>query len=92
MSSNTIHRMGTANMYDSAMRNLAARQTSLSNLQENLTSGKRVVRASTTHSFVSAEARAAGGVTEGLIRLSVGIEHLDDLVADLGQALAAVCG
>ena len=37
MSSNTIHRMGTANMYDSAMRNLAARQTSLSNLQENLT-------------------------------------------------------
>jgi methionine-gamma-lyase len=44
--------------------------------------------ASTTHSFVSAEARAAGGVTEGLIRLSVGIEHPDDLVADLGQALA----
>ncbi|MGE5331780.1 MAG: PLP-dependent transferase, partial [Nitrospirota bacterium] len=41
-----------------------------------------------THSFVSAEARAAGGVTEGLIRLSVGIEHPDDLVADLGQALA----
>lgn len=46
--------------------------------------------ASTTHSFVSAQARTAGGVTEGLVRLSVGIEHPDDLVADLDQALRAV--
>ena len=46
MSSNTILRMGSANMYDSAIRNIGARQTTLSNLQENLTSGKRVVRAS----------------------------------------------
>jgi len=44
--SNTIYRLGTANMYDNALRNLGARQTNLSNLQENLTSGKRVVRAS----------------------------------------------
>lgn len=44
--SNNIFRMGTANMYDNALRNLGARQTGLSNLQENLTSGKRVVRAS----------------------------------------------
>ena len=43
--------------------------------------------ASTTHSFVSPEARAAAGVGEGMIRLSVGIEHPDDLVADLDQAL-----
>ena len=43
--------------------------------------------ASTTHSFVSAEARAANGVTEGLIRLSVGIEHPDDLIGDLDRAL-----
>ena len=43
--------------------------------------------ASTTHSFVGAEVRAHNGVTEGLIRLSVGIEHPDDLVADLAQAL-----
>ena len=41
----------------------------------------------TTHSFVSAEVRAAGGIREGLIRLSVGIEHPDDLIADLHQAL-----
>lgn len=41
-----IYRVGTANMYDNALRNLGARQTDLSKLQENLTSGKRVVRAS----------------------------------------------
>ena len=44
--SNNIYRLGTANMYDNALRNLGARQTGLSDLQENLTSGKRVVRAS----------------------------------------------
>ena len=44
--------------------------------------------ASTTHSFVSPEARAANGVPEGLIRLSVGIEHPEDLIADLDGALA----
>ncbi len=43
--------------------------------------------ASTTHSFVSAEVRAKNGVTEGMIRLSVGIEHPDDLIADLERAL-----
>ena len=43
--------------------------------------------ASTTHSVVGAEVRAMNGVTEGLIRLSVGIEHPDDLVADLDRAL-----
>jgi flagellar hook-associated protein 3 FlgL len=44
--STNIYRLGTANMYDNALRNLGTRQTNLSNLQENLTSGKRVVRAS----------------------------------------------
>lgn len=43
--------------------------------------------ASTTHSGVPAEARAAAGVSEGLIRLSVGLEHPDDLIADLSYAL-----
>ena len=43
--------------------------------------------ASTTHSFVSPQAREAAGVGEGMIRLSVGIEHPDDLVADLARAL-----
>ena len=44
--------------------------------------------ASMTHSGVPAEVRAAAGVTDGLIRLSIGIEHAEDLVADLAQALA----
>lgn len=43
--------------------------------------------ASTTHSFITAADRAKNGITEGLIRLSVGIEHPDDLIADLEQAL-----
>ena len=42
----TFTRMGTANTYDTARLNVGSRQTILSNLQENLTSGKRVVRPS----------------------------------------------
>lgn len=45
--------------------------------------------ASTTHSGVPAELRQRMGVVDGLVRLSIGIEHPDDLVADLAQALAA---
>lgn len=43
---NALYRLSTANQYDIALRNIGQRQTSLSNLQENLTSGKRVVRPS----------------------------------------------
>jgi methionine-gamma-lyase len=43
--------------------------------------------ASTTHSGVPSDVRAAAGVTEGLIRVSVGLEHADDLIADLSNAL-----
>jgi len=42
--------------------------------------------ASTTHSGVPVEARNKAGVTDGLIRLSVGLEHADDLVLDVKQA------
>ena len=44
--------------------------------------------ASTTHQQLSAEERLATGVSEDLVRLSVGIEHIDDLIEDLAQALA----
>ena len=44
----------------------------------------------TSHAMISAEHRQKMGVTEQLIRLSVGIENVDDLIADLEQALAAV--
>lgn len=43
--------------------------------------------ASTTHQQLSAEDQAKTGVTEGYVRLSVGIEHVDDILADLDQAL-----
>jgi len=43
--------------------------------------------ASTTHSQLSAEEQAATGVSDGYVRLSVGIEHIDDILADLDQAL-----
>ncbi len=46
--------------------------------------------ASTTHRQLSPEEMAKAGVTEDTVRLSVGIEHIDDLIADLEQALAAV--
>ena len=40
-----------------------------------------------THASIPAEQRAAIGIDDGLVRLSVGIEHVDDLMADLDQAL-----
>ncbi len=46
--------------------------------------------ATTTHYAISAEERALGGITPATLRLSVGIEHVDDLIADLAQALEAV--
>ena len=45
--------------------------------------------ASTTHRQLSKEELEKAGVSEDMIRLSVGIEHVDDLIADLDQALAA---
>jgi O-acetylhomoserine (thiol)-lyase len=46
--------------------------------------------ASTTHSQLSEEELMASGATPGYVRLSVGIEHIDDIIADLEQALAKV--
>ncbi len=45
--------------------------------------------ATTTHSQLSADEQAASGVTDAYVRLSIGIEHIDDILTDLGQALAA---
>ena len=46
--------------------------------------------ATTTHASVSEKVRASMGITQGRVRLSVGIEDKDDLIADLDQALAAI--
>jgi len=43
--------------------------------------------ASTTHRQLSPEEQAKVGVTPEMLRLSVGIEHIDDILADLAQAL-----
>ncbi len=43
--------------------------------------------ASTTHSQLSGEDQLASGVTPGYVRLSVGIEHIDDIITDISQAL-----
>lgn len=43
--------------------------------------------ASTTHSHVPAEIRQRTGITDGLVRISIGLEEVEDIIADLGQAL-----
>ena len=48
--------------------------------------------ASTTHSQLSPEEQEATGVTPGYVRLSIGIEHIDDILEDLTQALEAAGG
>jgi O-acetylhomoserine (thiol)-lyase len=45
--------------------------------------------ATTTHSQLSAEQQAAGGISPELVRLSVGIEHIDDIIEDIDKGLAA---
>ena len=48
--------------------------------------------ASTTHSQLSSEDRLATGVSDGYVRLSVGLEHIDDILADIDRALAEATG
>ena len=43
--------------------------------------------ASTTHSQLSSDEQLSAGVTPGYVRLSIGIEHIDDIIADIEQAL-----
>jgi O-acetylhomoserine (thiol)-lyase len=48
--------------------------------------------ASTTHQQLSAEDQVASGVTPELVRISVGLEHVDDIIADLDQAIGVATG
>ncbi|HYO43447.1 MAG TPA: O-acetylhomoserine aminocarboxypropyltransferase/cysteine synthase [Candidatus Limnocylindrales bacterium] len=65
--------------------------TKLFSLLANVGDAKSLVihPASTTHQQLSDDEQASTGVTADLIRLSVGIEHIDDILADLDQALRA---
>ncbi|MNE35911.1 Cystathionine gamma-synthase [compost metagenome] len=46
--------------------------------------------ATMTHAAMTPDARVVAGITDGLIRLSVGLEHQDDILADLVQTLDAL--
>ncbi|MFG1478787.1 O-succinylhomoserine sulfhydrylase [Xanthobacter sp. V4C-4] len=61
-------------------------------ISNNLGDAKSLVThpATTTHQRFTPEARAEMGISDGLLRLSVGLEHPDDLIADLAEALTAV--
>jgi cystathionine beta-lyase/cystathionine gamma-synthase len=71
-----------ANAFASAMR--------VFTLAESLGGVESLVEvpASMTHASIPAEVRRKSGLPDGLVRLSVGIEHVDDLIADVEQALA----
>jgi cystathionine beta-lyase/cystathionine gamma-synthase len=58
-------------------------------LAENLGAAETIIThpVSMTHGSVPAEQRAAAGITDGLVRLSVGLENPDDIIGDLEQAL-----
>lgn len=59
-------------------------------ISNNLGDAKSIVThpATTTHQRLSPEVQAELGITPGLLRLSIGLEHVDDLIADMRQALA----
>jgi O-succinylhomoserine sulfhydrylase len=63
----------------------------LAKISNNLGDAKTLVThpATTTHQRLTPEARAELGISEGFIRYSAGLEHADDLIADLDAALAA---
>lgn len=58
-------------------------------LSANLGDTRTIVThpASTTHAKVEPEVKAAAGITDGMVRVSVGLEHIDDIIADIKQAL-----
>src|SRR5256885_13592291 len=69
-------------------------RTKIFALAESLGGGESLIGhpATMTHASVPLEMRRAMGLTDGLVRLSVGIEDVEDLVADLDQALVAAGG
>ncbi len=67
-------------------------QTQLLSITANLGDTKTTVThpASTTHGRLSDEEKRAAGISEGLVRIAVGLEDLDDICADLERGLAAI--
>ena len=65
------------------------KQIRMCSLSANLGDTRTIIThpSSTTHSKVSLEDKAIVGITEGMIRCSVGLEHIDDIIADIENAL-----
>jgi O-succinylhomoserine sulfhydrylase len=72
---------------DAAWRLIDA--TRIMSITANLGDTKTTIThpASTTHSRMTVEQRTAAGISDGLIRIAVGLEHIDDLKADLARGL-----
>lgn len=68
------------------------RETHMMSLTANLGDAKTTIvhPATTTHGRISAEQRAQAGIVDGLIRIAVGLEHIDDLKADCLRGFAGV--
>ncbi len=62
----------------------------LLSLSANLGDSRSIVThpASTTHSKLTEQERAETGITDGMVRVSVGLEHIDDIIGDITQALS----
>jgi cystathionine beta-lyase/cystathionine gamma-synthase len=75
-----------------ANANAMLRRVKICTLGESLGGVETLIShpATMTHAAIGAEARAHLGITDGLVRISVGIEDVDDLIADLDQALSAL--
>ena len=75
-----------------AKANRMLRKVRVCSLAESLGGVETLIShpATMTHAAVGAEGRRKIGITDGLVRISVGIEDLDDILADLDQALAAI--
>jgi O-succinylhomoserine sulfhydrylase len=67
------------------------RKLSIIDISNNLGDAKSLIThpATTTHRNIGPEARAMMGISDGNLRLSVGLEDVDDLIGDLRQALKA---
>ena len=66
--------------------------TRLISITANLGDAKSTIThpASTTHGKLSADVRSAAGISEGLLRIAVGLEAVDDIKADLDRGLARI--
>ena len=69
-------------------------QTQIMSITANLGDTKTTIThpATTTHGRISAEARADAGIADGLIRIAVGLESIDDIISDLDRAIARAQG